>query len=349
MSISALVPRRVIALLLLSIVTLGYFGFAQAQQKKAVVISVIPAHPHPGEHVLLSATSETLDLENAELTWKAAGKVVSEGSGMVFATVAIPSSGQSLDVTLEVDTGSSREEASLTIKPVLIDLLYESDSYTPPFFLGRALALSPARVRVQAIPYFRRGGSLIPIDQLDFTWRVNSTKVASVSGRGKSVALLPSPSLFATDRISVEVSADGGAYSDSASVQISAAQPLVTLHQDHPLFGVLYHQSLPSAFSLPGADASFAAVPYFAAVSMPDDIALRYVWSVNNKPVEGEVRDKMDLAQQQDAGSEFLVSLDITHTADYTYNATGKWNVSFSSSGYGPGGSIPDPFRGGQQ
>jgi len=153
---------------------------------------------------------------------------------------------------------------------------------------------------------------------------------------------LPVEHLFGTDVISVEARSSDGKLSHISSVSISAAEPILALYENHPLYGVLYHRALSSATSLGGTEATFAAIPFFAQARNIYDAALRFDWRVNSEKIPANPTNPGELTinAENSTGIAF-VELQVTHATNFFLEAKERWNITFSSSW----ADAPDQFR----
>src|SRR3989344_544105 len=228
------------ALLVVLVALSSSVAYAQLDFGPDFSLSIEPEHPAPGGSVHAEVASILLDLEGGEIVWYVNGAERARGTGRTEIELTIGTLGTETMVRATLlDEGFERAAAETVIRPAEIDLLWESDSYVPPFFHGRALASAGTNLRMEALPRFKRAdGSSVARDDITFTWRRNGYVIASVSGRGKYRALIPSPPLFGTDTISVEARTPDGAFAADASARIPSTEPVLSLYEDHPLFGV---------------------------------------------------------------------------------------------------------------
>jgi hypothetical protein len=212
--------------------------------------------------------------------------------------------------------------------------MWESTSFVPPFYKGRRLPSSGSSVRVEAIPQLLRlNGALIPSRDIVFTWSKNGNVIPSASGRGKSTATFSGPELFGTDRISVEAVSVDSELVAAAELLIPSTSPFVLLYQDHPLFGRLYHRAIVADATLPDAEASFLAVPYFAGISDERDSRLTYAWRVNRVPIKEDEKNPARLTiNAENSDGSARVELVIQHSNDLTMNARGLWRLLFNGN-----------------
>lgn len=305
----------------------------------ALSITIAPAYPRPGESVTLTLTSPLHDLDSSTITWRAGGVVIAEGLGEKTARITAGTLGQSTTVRADIAGGGGLERS---VVPSAVDILWESDSYTPPFYAGKALPSTGSRVRLAAFAYLpRSGGGFYDAKDLVYTWRLDGGTLKNLSGRGKSSTSLAAPTLFGNYVVSVEVSTADGAVSGRGSVSIRSLEPVIRLYRDHPLRGIEYKNALAATTFVDESEATFVATPYFAPTTNPN--ALTYAWRVNGRALATDTDAPSKITLSSDApGTRGIIDLALTHRSNILMSAEGSWSVTFM-----PGSdsrTIFDPF-----
>ncbi|HTR18534.1 MAG TPA: hypothetical protein VMH91_00955 [Candidatus Paceibacterota bacterium] len=301
----------------------------------ALTISASPAHPGPNSTVELTAESPLLDLAASDIKWDVNGSPVGSGQSV---QVKLGSLGQRTDVVVSVSGGSGNDSAEVVLVPTSIDLLWEADSYVPPFYLGRALPGSGSAIRLLAIPHFvRPDGSEVASSGITYTWKVNGAVLKAQSGVGESSVVVPAAILYGSDTVTVDAATTG--FSGEASVVVRTGDPQLVLYDDSPLFGILYHRALGSSSGAAEAVTSFAAVPYFVDAPSPNDPNLAYAWSVNGSAVTADPQDPSELTINAQSQGIAQVELSVSKPSDPFFSASGAWQVAFSAAGAGAGGT----------
>ena len=119
----------------------AYAQFDLLEGAPALTLSMSPAHPSAGDGVKLEVRSTTLDLAQDSLAWSAGGKTIAQGVGVTSAYLTMGDESSVTTVTITVsDANGVIASTNVTITPSHVDLLFESDSYAPPFYRGRTLA-----------------------------------------------------------------------------------------------------------------------------------------------------------------------------------------------------------------
>lgn len=327
--------------LLVAVVVLP--AYAAAQEGALASISMEPAFAAPGSSVQFTVSSTYFDLGVSAIQWSVDGAVVQEGAGVVSITTALGAAGESTDVSASIVGPDRSTVVSTTVTPASVDLLWESRGLTPPFYAGRALASPGTKLVFVALPTFSLGESAVPAQDLSYTWRRGNTVLGTLSGRGKSSISIDSPLLFGSDTISVEVRAQDGV-SARASVRIASIDPALLMYESHPLFGILFHQALPSLARISDTERTIAVYPFFSPAENASDSDLDFEWRVNRRAVAHDEKKPYMLTINA-AGSTgvALIELDVGHKGTPFYSAQGAWQLIFNSAIDGGGGE-GDPF-----
>lgn len=307
-------------------------------------ISLSPQYPAPGQTVALTAQSATLDLANSALTWTVNGTVVARGTGVVQASVVAGGLGSRTQIALAAATPEGIDaSASATIAPTSIDLLYDADSYVPPFYRGRALPSPGSSLIVEARPQFvRTNGGAVSRGDITYTWKRDNQVLTDLSGQGKYAIAIPAPVPYGSYTVSVEAHTTDGSLAGLASVRVRAADPLVELYVDDPLFGIRYRDALDDAATIADPETSFIAIPYFVTAAAANAPALEYQWRINGVPVAADTANPNALTiQAAAAGTTATVQLALTHVTNYLLDLKRSWQLHFSR---GSGTTTQDPF-----
>ncbi len=304
-------------------------------RESPIFLSLSPEHPSPKEVVRITADSSFIDLSRSDIEWSVGDKIIAQGHGQKSVDVVAGSLGSRVrvSVTARASDGASASGEAL-IRPAKVDLLWESDSYAPPFYRGRALPSAGTFIRVSAIVHFEPEGIMqAPEQDIIYTWKRNGSIVPSASGKGRSSATFPSPTLFGTDTIRVAASTEDGRYEGEARAAISSIEPVLALYKDHPLFGIMYNQALEKSTFVPDAEMTFAAVPYFAEAEWGNDPRLIYSWSVNGVDIPTDESRRSALTVNADRSNGIAqIALFLTHTVNLFMQTSGSWEVSFGAT-----------------
>lgn len=302
--------------------------------ENSVIMTMTPEYPAPGDAVHISLQSPILDLASSTIVWKQDGVIDNTSiNSLTFDTIAGAAGSQST-ITADVTTSAGdTAESSITIAPTELDLFYDSDSYVPPFYRGRALPAAGTTLRIQAIARFKQASGFVPDSQIIYTWKENGAPIKTASGRGKSSITIATSPLSSAENISVRADSVDGAFTNETTENIPLQKPLLLLYEDNPLFGILFNQALAPQTSFTASDITIAAIPYFVPAQQANDPALSYEWMVNNTPVTStsSVTNEIELGASN-PGSVAYVRLDVSSIDNPFIILSNSWNVTLSAS-----------------
>lgn len=104
------------------------------------------------DRVVITAESNSVDLETADIEWVVNNTPLSRGVGLTSQPIVLGVVGESTEVTVSVyeDEDVLLTTSTLTIAPATVSIHWESNGYTNPFYRGRALATPGTEVTVEA-------------------------------------------------------------------------------------------------------------------------------------------------------------------------------------------------------
>jgi hypothetical protein len=309
--------------------------------KPDLTYSITPDAPGPNDPVSISLHSYYLDLSNANIEWMLDGKTMSEGTGLTEVSTVAGAQGTEHDVTAIVTTpDGAGADVTIAIIPTSLDLLYDANSYVPPFYMGRAMPSSGTTINIQALPNFvtPEGKRLTP-DTIVYNWKQDGRVLKAFSGKGKSSLSVAASLPHDSTTVSVDaVSADGRLHG-AASVRIPTVESAITLYQDHPLFGIQYYSAMGTPAFVPDTEMTFAVAPYFAPAHASNDPALQYTWQVNGMdvPINASAPNEITIDASKSSGFAWI-NVAVSHITDFFTNLADQWDVQFAGS---PNDSTP--------
>lgn len=301
--------------------------------ERELTLTLTPEYPSVGEKVNLSISSFGIDLARSKVTWYANGKMFTEGAGITEATLASGGLGSETIVTVVAEENSGIVgSARAVIRPTEVDLIWNADSYVPPFYGGRALPGTNASIRVQALTRFKKAnGTFVPDADIIYSWYKGSEHV--LTGRGKSTAVFAGPTLFDEEEISVTAESADSIYRGRAAARIQSVDPSLELYENHPLFGVLYHRAFVGSVLTLESEQLVTAVPYSAHTALSRGPDLVYEWNVNGKNIEPDPKriDTLSITASGYTGPA-TIRATLTSATDWFLRAQGSWELVFSEN-----------------
>lgn len=294
------------------------FPLSAASQTDSITISKSPRFPEPYQSVTVSLTSRLTNLNDKEIVWRQDGEVIKAEVGGDEVTIDVGAAGETTTVTMQTNAGGGVVEKTMDITPTDVDLIWEAEnSYTPPFYKGKALHSGWGDVRVTAIPHiYDEDGELINRNNLVYKWEYNGLVYGNDSGRGEnsfSVKAVPRNN----NLVSVRVEKPSGDLVAYKSVTLPLASAELVLYRHDPLLGTDLSKALGDEYKLDeGNEITIKAVPYFYLQNTPASPDLEYDWEMNGDSITpAEFKDVVTFRRPEGVGGRANVTLEIDDTS----------------------------------
>jgi hypothetical protein len=263
------------------LIILGLFGatpiFAQSgdiSPASDITISMTPSNPDPGERIVLEIKSYGVNLNQANIVWRYNGKIVSSGIGRTSINTVAPNANSTGLITATVSgAGFETISTALDIRTAKVDLLWEAaDSYTPPFYKGKALLSTNGLIRVTAIP------ARSAPKNISYEWSRNDAVVQSASGYNKNSFTFRNETLKRQERISV--TSESGLYGGTSSITLVPTLPQLVLYKKEEGF-IDYNKGYTSTMTTTDPGITLRFEPYFFS-SQRNSLSTDLVFEIKN-------------------------------------------------------------------
>lgn len=250
-------------------------------------VTTTPKNPKPLEKVTVSVESYLSDLNKAQIEWVLNGKIVSRGVGEKSFSFQNGPSGKTTRLVVSITTNAGEVfTKNLSWNPVGVTVLWEADTYTPPFYRGKPLLTAQAKLKTVAIPDNTTGGNALSAGNFVYVWEKDGTTITENSGFQKNTYLLSGPKPYERMNVKVRASSLNDSISSETQVDLSLSAPFILFYEKHPLFGVWYNRPFDNKINLAGREFSISAEPYFFSNESREDPINKYTWMVNGKAVQ---------------------------------------------------------------
>lgn len=162
-----------------------------------------------------------------------------------------------------------------------IDLLWQGDTYTPPFYEGRALWSSQSRITFLAIPH-----GLGNQANLNYRWTKSGTVLGNSSGVGRSSLSFTDSIVSRPQTIKVDIMSSQGEILATASTNVAPITPTLTVYENNPLYGFMFHRETSGAHQLQDKEVTFAAFPFFFDTIDRTSETMNYEWRTNARDTQ---------------------------------------------------------------
>jgi len=278
------------SVVLITIVCLLFSVTAHAQgiptSSNGITLSASTDNPVPGETVTITAASYSFDINSATVSWDLDGKKTQKGIGLTTYTVIAPALGKKSTINISATTPEgTKYTESLVLGSGSIDVIVESDGYTPPFFKGKYPLVFQNVVTVTAIPHLANSaGKEYDPATLVYNWKKDDgTVLQDQSGYGKQSISLEGSIVPRPYYLIVTAGTRDGSAQAQTLAQVSAKAPSVVFYNNDPLYGPMFNNALSNSLRI-GVQKE---VSIFAGLfgfnfskSIADDLGIS--WMINN-------------------------------------------------------------------
>lgn len=262
----------------------------QKIREKAILdyleVRVTPTSPQPGEQIRMSVESYLSDLDKATITWAVNGKTVDKGIGKRNFSLKNGPSGVTTTVDITILTNKQeRIVKHFSFKPVGVTVLWEADTYTPPFYKGKPLLSPQANVRAIVIPDTAKAQGSLNAGNLVYAWKKDGEEDVS-SGYGKNSFTFRGPRPYEKVDLRARVTSLDDKINSEIRISIPTTDPFIVFYEKDPLEGVRHNHPLKGSATLAGKEISIHAEPYFFSNQRGNTQITSYKWAVNGSSVE---------------------------------------------------------------
>lgn len=167
-----------------------------------------------------------------------------------------------------------------------VDLLWQGETYTSPFYKGRTLWSSQSRITFLAIPH---GTGIGNPANLIYKWTKNGTVLGNINGVGRNTLSFDDSIISRPQTIKIDILSGQDTVLASASVTVTPISPILAIYENNPLFGFMFHRETSGAHELEDKEITFTAFPIFFSASNRTDNKVNYEWRTN---IGGEAETK---------------------------------------------------------
>ena len=219
-----------------------------------------------------------------------------------------------------------------------IDVIYQSNSYTPPFYRGKALPSTETRVTLVATPNITlKNERVAKINDLTFTWERNGLIIGPQSGVGKNTILIKTERLPGDSTlIKVTVRATDGT-NISKTISVPSARPSILIYENDPLLGVRLEKTTSAEYTVSQPEISMIAYPLYFETTLRNSPLLSYSWTLNNQEVTPRPGFPTELiVRRGESSGEAIVRLSIENPSKTLESNVQSFSIIFPESSQSP-------------
>lgn len=294
-------------------------------------VEVIPTHPHPYETVFIKLSIYTADLDSATITWYKNGKKVLQGRGETTYSFQAGPAGEEIRMEVAITLISGEYfNKYFTLNPTSIDLVWEADSYVPPFYKGKALHPYQGTLKIVAMPEFVKNGRRVSPANLIYKWSNDVMAYQNQSGYGKNVLVLNGSLLGRSERIYITVTDPVSNMAASSFMEITPSDPEILFYENNPYYGPIFESAMPRVFDLNREEVQVMVSPFH--FTNERDGALKYSWRLNNQTISGLAGSRTAIFRRPEGSAgRSAISLQVENGNHILQQASAGFTINFEN------------------
>ncbi len=299
-------------------------------------ITITPENPGPQTTVKAELQVLAGNASSGNIAWLLNGEVMESGKGhnkFTFKTGAI---GEILELSAVIQLPASPIFVTrLNINPSKVTLLYESETYTPPFYQGRPRHSPESFVRLSAVAEIAKNSkTLYQPNNLIYLWSKNGVSMPQKSGLGKATIRIKGPGFLGSHLISVRVQDTGGATRATMSAIIESERPKVLVYEKKPLLGIDYSNALKNETSLSGPDLNLVAEPYFMGSNSRESSTLNYLWKIGGEviPTQDKQSELLFNVDESKQNKQLTITVAVNNLKNLVQNARSTLKITITDT-----------------
>jgi len=321
-------------LLKISILSIFCIPFLQVSAQvqlplDGVTIELGNENPAPGQNVEVTIESFSFDLNAAAVVWTVNGKVYAQGVGIKSISLKAPPIGSKTTVVANVKAAGVTEiSKSIVFGSGNVDIVWEVDGYTPPFFQGRLPYSYQNSVKLIAIPHISSGGAKeIDPKTLVYSWKLGGKYIEGGQGYGKQSVVVRSDIIPKPLEISVDVSNREQTVHTAGSINLAPSEPSVSFYEEDSLYGILFNKAIGESITMKNSEMKIIAIPYGFNLNASKDT---YTWSINNIEQTDLAKNRSIVVRTKgDMDGTALINMNLRSESNILQGAAGSFVVYF--------------------
>ena len=212
----------------------------------------------------------------------------------------------------------------LHLRAQVVDILWQGETYTPPFYEGRSLWSKQSRITLVAIPQ-----GLGSAANLNYKWTRNGTVLGNINGIGRNYISFLDSILSRPQIIKVEILSGQNVVLASTFVTVTPTASALAVYENNPLYGFMFHRETSGTHPLKEKEITFTAFPFFFSTSNRMDDIISYEWRTNVG--EAETKNSVTYRSPDNTVGSSQVSVSASNKNQITQDASKNFLIEFGN------------------
>lgn len=300
--------------------------------KEKVYYNITPTKPNIGDTINIEAQMYGTDIAGANFTWKISGKNFKEGVGANRISFTLS---EKTKVELKIITSKGVSiEKSFEFDPKKVIIIWESKTYTPPFYKGKSLYTPESSLILNAINLDQENPLTNKYN--NYTWKIDSTVKGKESGVGYSSFLYQGDILSTEPLFKVTLSGitsftdkqnnKNNVFINEALLRVQTLPSEIVSYEKSPLLGVLFNKTIKSQYNLNKSETTIVSYPLYYSLS--SSFSGIYNWYINGVQIDNSLNE-LSFKKKKD-NERSTLSLEIKNIASILQTRTVSYSVDTS-------------------
>ncbi|MFA6050484.1 MAG: hypothetical protein WC761_04790 [Candidatus Paceibacterota bacterium] len=297
--------------------------------------TMTPQYPSPGEKVVITLEAYGTDLNRATIVWSINGSETLRGKGQKSLSLVAGSLGESQVIKAAISpVNGIPVTKTFYVNPQSIDVVWQADTYTPPFYRGKAMFSPQTKVTLVAMPnLIDQNGSQVDPGSVIYKWKKDFVVLGKNSGYGAQTLSYKGDILMQPVNIGIEASIEGG-NTAATYLDLAPTSPIVGLYEQSPIYGTLYNKEVSGTFDFGNSsEKNILVVPYFFSEKGKKTFSLAYEWSINGSIINvPSDQNTMTLRNSENLEGQSQIGVTVSNTENFLEGASGSTLINFKKS-----------------
>lgn len=248
-----------------------------------VDINLSPEIPESNQKVTAELSGTLVDLNSSDIYWYLDKEIQEHGIGKKsFSFTSGDTDEKKVLEAIVIIPDGRRIDLQKTIEPTEVDLLWEADTYTPPFYRGKALPTYKSSIKVLALPSGKNTNT-----KFIYNWSIdNLNNIAGSSGYNQKTFTTFGSYAGYSRKINVSMTSFDKSKKAKKSIKVGSIAPELVLYENTPLMGTIFNNALLNTKEIQENEFSIKSEPYYVSRENLKDI--QYIWAVGDDKIKSE-------------------------------------------------------------
>ena len=284
--------------------------------QEKVYYNITPTNPNIGDEIEIEAEMYGTNVSDASFSWKINNKDFKSDIGLNKINFTLS---EKTKVDLSITTGAGvKIDKFFEFDPKKIVMIWESKTYTPPFYKGKSLYTPESNIVLNAINLDQENPLTNKYN--NYNWSVDGVVQGDMSGVGYSSYLYQGDLLRREPLFKVIVSGinsykdrqlgKNNTYYNETVLRIQTLDTEIISYEKLPLLGILFNKTIKEDFKLDKNETTMVSYPLYYGIS--SSLSSIYNWYINDVKINNDFNELS--FKKKNGGKKSRLSLEIKNS-----------------------------------